>query len=263
MEVSLPVSMIGAGNVAWHLAPALENAGYPVKEVYARDPDAASALIKRLYAARPVKDLDFSESPSRVFIMAVSDNAIEPISQEIILPDEALLIHTSGAVSMGSLSFAATEHFGVFYPLQTFTRARNVDIESVPFCIEASTAAAREALLAMAGSLSRNVIEMDTENRKYLHLAAVFANNFTNHMMKISADILSAHAFPPDLLYPLLSETVNKLISIGPEDAQTGPARRRDYRTLDRHLKLLGENEELQKLYRLISQHIADTYHDD
>jgi len=263
MEVSLPVTIIGAGNVAWHLGPALENIGYPVKEVFSRDPIHAARLVKRLYAASAVDSLDFSDSPSRIFIIAVSDNAIEQVAQEIVLPDEALLVHTSGGISMGVLAFAATEHFGVFYPLQTFTKTRQVDIEAVPFCIEASTQAAGSVLMTMAGGLSGRVVEMDTESRKVLHLAAVFANNFTNHMMKISGDILSAHHFPPDLLFPLLSETVNKLMHIGPEDAQTGPARRRDYRTLDRHLELLRENEELQEIYRRISQHIADTYHDE
>ncbi len=263
MEVSLPVTIIGAGNVAWHLGPALENAGYPVKEIYSRDKGDASQLIRRLYAANSADSLDFSESPSKVFILAVSDNAIERIAQEIVLPDEAILVHTSGAISMDVLAFAATDHYGVFYPLQTFTRARTIDIESVPFCIEASTDPARDTLMTMAGSLSGRVVEMNTENRKVLHLSAVFANNFTNHMMKISSDILEAHHFPPDLLYPLLSETVNKLMNIGPEKAQTGPARRRDYRTLDRHLELLKENEELQELYRKISRHIADTYNEE
>ena len=194
MEVSLPVTIVGAGNVAWHLAPALENVGYPVREVYARNSNDAARLVKRLYAAQVAGNLDFSESTSKVFILAVSDNAIEYIAQEIILPEEAVLAHTSGSVPMHTLSFAATEHYGVFYPLQTFTKSRRVEIEEVPFCIEASTAAAREVLLTMAGSISGRVVEMDSDNRKVLHLAAVFANNFTNHMVKISSDILEAHA---------------------------------------------------------------------
>ncbi len=263
MEVSLPVTIVGAGNVAWHLAPALENVGYPVKEVYARKTTAASRLVKRLYAADIAEDLDFSQSPSRVFILAVSDSAIESIAQEIVLPDEAILAHTSGSIPMEILSFAATENYGVFYPLQTFTSRRRIEIESVPFCIEASNEGTREALLALAGSVSGKVVEMNSENRKVLHLAAVFANNFTNHMMKISSDIMEAHGFAPDLLYPLLSETINKLMSIGPEEAQTGPARRRDYRTLDKHVELLRENEDLLRIYRTISQHIADTYLDE
>ncbi len=263
MEVSLPVTILGTGNVAWHLAPALENAGYPVKEVYARDKRNADQLINLLYSAVFHPGLDFSQSPSKIFILAVSDTAIEQIAQEIVLPDDSILVHTSGAISMDVLSFAATDHYGVFYPLQTFTKQRRVDMEDVPFCLEASSAPTYDVLATMAGSLSRRVVDMNTESRKVLHLAAVFANNFTNHMMKISADILEAHDFPPDLLHPLLAETVNKLMSIGAENAQTGPAKRRDYRTLERHLDLLEANPELQEVYKLISKHISDTYSDE
>lgn len=260
MEVSLPVTIIGAGNMAWHLAPALENVGYTIKEVFARDSEQAKQLIGNLYNAAYHPDLDFSESEAQIFLLAVSDSAIESIAQEIILPENAIILHTSGSIPMNILSYTATDHYGVFYPLQTFSKRRRLILEGVPVCIEASTDRVHSILKAMGQALSQRVIEMETENRQILHLAAVFANNFTNHMVKISGDILSAHSFPPDLLYPLISETMNKMMQLGSDHSQTGPARRHDYKTLEKHMNLLRENDDLLHIYRLLSQHIADTY---
>src|SRR6187455_2210884 len=122
----MDVSFIGSGNLAWHLAPALDNVGYTVKEVYSQDPKHARALVGRLYQADVKSSLDFSTSSSEVFIIAVSDDAIQDIVQEIILPDDSILVHTSGSQPLSLLGYAATQNTGVFYPLQTFSKAKKV-----------------------------------------------------------------------------------------------------------------------------------------
>jgi predicted short-subunit dehydrogenase-like oxidoreductase (DUF2520 family) len=133
------ISFIGSGNLAWHLAPALDNAGYPVKEVWSRNTKHAKALMGRLYQAEVRESLDFTSSNSSVFIVAVSDDAIESIAQEIVLPDHAILAHTSGAQPLNVLNFAATDNLGVFYPLQTFSKAKKVDFTEVPMFVEYET----------------------------------------------------------------------------------------------------------------------------
>ncbi|MBA4145095.1 MAG: DUF2520 domain-containing protein, partial [Cytophaga sp.] len=124
------ISFIGSGNLAWHLAPALDNAGYVVKEVYSRNPKHAEALTERLYQAEVKATLDFSTSVSSVFFIATSDDAIENIAREIILPEEAYLFHVSGTQPLSELQYAATVNTGVFYPLQTFTRNKKIDFST-------------------------------------------------------------------------------------------------------------------------------------
>jgi predicted short-subunit dehydrogenase-like oxidoreductase (DUF2520 family) len=254
------VSFIGAGNLAWHLAPALENAGYVVREVYSRDPKNAEALVERLYEAEIKTDLDFSSSKSSVFIIAVSDDVIGDISQEIALPGEAILVHTSGSQAVSVLDYAATMDLGVFYPLQTFTKSRKVDFNSIPIFIESESAGVEKVLMAIAKSISKNVFKVRPEERQALHVAAVFASNFTNHMIYLAQEIMKENSLSFDWLKPLISEMITKSISIGPENAQTGPARRGDLETLDRHMDFLKDDESISELYKVISQDIVDRY---
>ncbi|UII22632.1 Rossmann-like and DUF2520 domain-containing protein [Fulvivirga ligni] len=254
------VTFIGAGNVAWHLAPALDNAGFPVREVYSRSTKNAKALIGRLYQAELKTDLDFSSSASQIFIVAVSDDAISEIAQEIVLPDNAIIAHTSGAQPMSTLSYTAGENIGVFYPLQTFSKSKKIDFSNLPICVEAENKFTRNVLIELADSISKKVYTVDSADRRSLHIAAVFACNFTNHFFKIASDILKSKKMDFDLLHPLVIETVSKAMEIGPENAQTGPAVRHDFETLDKHMEYLDGNEELSELYKLVSQHIIDTY---
>ncbi|MTI20213.1 DUF2520 domain-containing protein [Fulvivirga sp. RKSG066] len=253
------VSFIGSGNLAWHLAPALDNAGYAVAEVFSQKKANAKALVNRLYQAEVKADLDFSESNSDIFIIAVSDDAIEEVAREMVIPDAAIVVHTSGASSIGALEYTATDNIGVFYPLQTFSKNKNVEFAEIPICIESNNDYTEDTLMAMAKAISKNSVKINSKHRKALHLAAVFACNFTNHCLRMSEDILKKEKLSFDLLKPLIGETINKSLSIGPSNAQTGPAKRHDFETLDKHLDYI-EDEELAELYRLISQHIVDTY---
>jgi predicted short-subunit dehydrogenase-like oxidoreductase (DUF2520 family) len=260
MAGHINVSIIGSGNLAWHLAPALDNAGYVVKEVYSLNPKHAEALTERLYQAEVKASLDFSTSPSTIFIIMTSDDAIQEVASEIILPDDAFLIHTSGSQPLDILQFAATGNIGALYPLQTFSKNKRVDFKTVPIFIESSNEETEKVLTALARAISNQVKKIGSQDRRALHVAAVFASNFTNHMLTLSKDILQKNSLSFDLLKPLISETIQKSLHVGPENAQTGPAFRGDLEILDRHIEFLKEEETLEKIYKLISQDIIDRY---
>lgn len=260
MSKNTEVSFIGSGNLAWHLAPALDNTDFPVKEIYSRNPLHAAALVERLYEAEVKASLDFSTSSSRVFILAISDDALEEIVQEIILPDDAILLHTSGSQPLMILGYAATQNLGVFYPLQTFSKDKKVEFNDIPVFIESANATTDDILRAMGSALSSTVIPLNSYERKALHVAAIFASNFTNHMLLVAQDIMKENSLIYDWLKPLIAEMINKSLSIGPENAQTGPARRGDLEILDKHLEFLHENPPAAELYKVISQHIIDRY---
>ncbi len=260
MPDQLSVSIIGSGNLAWHLAPALDNAGFAIKEVYSRNPKHAEALTERLYQAEVKATLDFSTSTSTVFIIAVSDDAIEEVATEIILPDEAFLIHTSGSQPLSILQFAAIDSIGSFYPLQTFSKDKRIDFKTVPIFLESTHPETEKIIMTLARAISHHVRKIGSEERKALHIGAVFASNFVNHMLTLSKEVLQKNSLSFDLLKPLISETIAKGLTIGPENAQTGPAMRGDMEVLDRHLEFLQDDEAIAEIYKLISQHIIDRY---
>lgn len=256
------VSFIGAGNLAWHLAPALDNTDFAVREVYSRKARHAAELVDKLYQAEVKDSLDFSSSPSRIFVIAVPDDAIEEIVQEVILPDKSLLVHTSGSQPLDILKDGDASYTGVFYPLQTFTKGKKIDFREVPIFIESKNSDAEKILGEMGKALSKNVRKINSKTRQSLHIGAVFASNFVNHMLTLSKDILKSGKLEFDLLKPLIAETVNKALSLDPEKAQTGPARRGDMEVLDRHMEFLEEqyDEDVAEIYKIITQHIIDWY---
>ncbi|MFC2186755.1 Rossmann-like and DUF2520 domain-containing protein [Peijinzhouia sedimentorum] len=254
------VTIIGSGNVAWHLSRALEDAGHFVLEVYSRNIKDAISLTKRLYDAEAVDSLDFSNSESEVFILAVSDSAIEEIVGEIILPDNAIIAHTSGAMSISELGYAPTEHLGVFYPLQTFSKGKIVDWKQIPILIEAETQACADALETLGESISSRVLSINSAKRQEIHLSAVFASNFTTYILSLSEQILAERKLDFDLLKPLIAETINKCFDMSPYDALTGPARRGDMETLNRHIQMLEGNQSQKEVYKILSQQILDAY---
>jgi predicted short-subunit dehydrogenase-like oxidoreductase (DUF2520 family) len=257
------VSFIGSGNLAWHLAPAFDNAGFIVKEVYSRNHRHAEALTGRLYQAEVKASLDFSTSDSSIFIIAVNDDSISEIAREIILPDDAVLAHTSGSVPLSDLQFAATSNIGVFYPLQTFSRNKKIDFKATPIFVESNNEETESILLNLAKAISGQARVISSEERKALHVAAVFASNFTNHMLALSQKVMQENSLEFDWLKPLIVETVNKSLQVGPEAAQTGPARRGDLETLEKHMAFLQTDPDLSELYKIISQHIINLYHED
>jgi len=256
------VSFIGAGNLAWHLAQALDNTDFAVREVYSRTPAHASALVSNLYSAEVMTTPDFSNSPSRIFIMAVTDDAIEDLARELTLPPDSILVHTSGSQPLSVLGYAPTPHIGVFYPLQTFSKSKRVDFSEVPFFIESENSETEKVLMAMGKAISKKVFKIKSTDRKALHVAAVFASNFTNHMLYIAQQVMKENKLNYDWLKPLVAETITKSLAIGPDKAQTGPARRGDLEILDRHLEFLQKDEAIAEIYKVISQHIVDIYYE-
>jgi predicted short-subunit dehydrogenase-like oxidoreductase (DUF2520 family) len=262
MATPVFVSFIGSGNLAWHLAPALDNMGYVVREVYSPNPNHAEALTERLYQAEVKATLDFSTSDSKIFIIAVSDDAIADVAREIILPEDAILVHTSGSQPISQLQYAATQNLGVFYPLQTFSKSKKVDFKDIPIFIETYTDEAEQTLMQIAQSISKEVRKIGSEERKALHVAAVFASNFSNHMLTIAKEIMQQNSLDYDWLKPLIMETINKSMYMGPEEAQTGPAKRADLNILDIHLEFLREQQSIAEIYKVVSQHIIDTHYE-
>lgn len=254
------ISFVGAGNLAWHLAPALDNAGYGVREVYSRDAKKAAQLVSRLYQAEVMKAPDFSETSADVIVLAVTDDVIEAVVASLVLPPDVILVHTSGSSPLSSLSTADTPDTGVLYPLQTFSKGVKVNMEDVPLFVEGSNPAVTRVLLEMGRAISSTVLAISSDKRMALHLAGIFASNFTNHMMAIAFDLMEQHGLEPEWLEPLIAETINKGLDAGPDNAQTGPARRGDVRILQKHAEFLKKDKKLREIYALISQHILDKY---
>lgn len=251
------ISIIGAGNLASHLLPALENGGFAIGEIYSRNIKNAESLSSRLYQGKAQSHLDFSGSNSELFLVAVCDEAIPEIATNIILPSNAIIAHTSGTTSIDTLK--KHEHRGVFYPIQTFSKNRKINFEKVPIVIESSDVYTKETLVALADGLKSNYTFLNSEERKTIHLAAVFACNFTNHLLGIAQEILDREDLEFSILAPLIEETIAKAISSGnPYLTQTGPAKRKDDTTMHQHLTMLSETKDLKYLYQIISDRIQE-----
>lgn len=249
--------LLGAGNVATHMGKALKNSGVDIVQVYSRTFEHARVLADVL-GADPVNTLEHITTRADIFIMAVKDDVLASIAKELNLKD-SLCVHTAGSIEMDVLE-SVSANYGVFYPLQTFSKQRNVDFSSVPLLVQGSNADVETKLLHLGQGLSNKVIKADSQQRKAVHLAAVFACNFVNHMFTISDEILSENQMDFSILYPLIQETVNKAVSMSPGDAQTGPAKRNDRKVMDVHLDALHKKSGMEEIYATISEHIFKYY---
>ena len=250
-------TLIGAGNVAQHLAKALHTAGHTIEQVYNRSQNRLQTLQAFLPHTHFTTHLEALSLHSDIYLIAVSDDAIAELSNA--LPDVAgIVAHTSGATSVNVLS----KHLrrGIFYPLQTFTATHAVNFAQVPFCIDANTPADALVLQSIAQTLSPKVYSISDEQRRILHVSAVFANNFTNHLLAIAENICQTHGVPFEILKPLIAETLQKIENQLPQDVQTGPAKRADVHTLNQHLQLLADYPQYQQLYRQLSESIMQMY---
>lgn len=257
--MSYKIAFLGAGNVAWHLAPALEDAGHQITEVYGRSLQRAKQVTERLYSAIPRDGLDFSESDAEIYILAVRDEAIPEIAEAVILPEASILVHTSGTAPLSILHYSSAEYTGIFYPLQTFSMGQKMDLADVPILIESEDQEVTAMLRKLAKSISNSCFTVSSKDRKAIHVAAVFASNFSNHMIRIAEEILARRGLDFELMKPLIIETISKSLDVGAKRAQTGPAIREDFQTLEEHVQFLSYNPELAELYRLISQDIIDS----
>ena len=247
------IVMIGSGNVATHLSIALSQNNKKIVQIISKTEQNAKILADKVGCAYTAK-IEDTVKDADIYIMAVSDNSIGIIA-ESFPHKEALIVHTAGSVSMDVLSPAGS-NYGVFYPLQTFTKDLKLDYSSIPFCIEASKHDIKEKLKTLASDISSSVYEINLRERQILHIAAVFACNFTNHLYSIAADILQSKELPFDILRPLIEETARKAVMMHPDKAQTGPAARNDSFTINKHLEELNQFSDYQKIYTFISQSI-------
>jgi len=245
------IVLIGAGNLATHLGHALNSAGHQVVQVYSRTKKSATELATKLNAL-PVTSLN-KLPEADIYIIAVKDDAIAQVCKSI--KTNGIVIHTSGSTGIDVIK-RCSPNAGVLYPLQTFSKKRTLDFSKVPLCVEATNHKTERELLLLARGLSENVTVVDSEKRKTLHLAAVFACNFSNHMFAVAETILKKDKLPFSLLIPLIEETTAKIKSGSPEKMQTGPAARQDVTIMKKHLKMLGKDKQLQQLYSLVSKNI-------
>lgn len=246
---------IGAGNVATHLAQALQQKGFHLSQIYSRTQESAEALAQTLGCAWTTC-LEQVDEHADLYIVSVKDAVLETvISQLVHCNPDALYLHTAGSMPM-EVWKEKFKNYGVAYPMQTFSKQREVNFEEVPFFLEANSPENLSLLQEITGSLSPKVYEASSEQRKYLHIAAVFACNFSNHMYAICQHLLQAHQLPFESMLPLIDETARKVHELSPVEAQTGPSRRYDENVINRHLNMLEEEPKLAKIYRLLSEHI-------
>lgn len=255
MVESKRVVLIGAGNVATHLGVALQKAGHEVAQVYSRTEASASALAGRLNVPYII-DLSQLCEEADLYIVSVKDDVLSSLLPIVVKGKEkALFVHTAGSMPMNVWEGIAPRH-GVLYPMQTFSKQREMDFSTVSFFVEANGKADLEMLKELASSLGAKVYEANSEQRMSLHVAAVFACNFANHMYALSASLLNKYGMPFESMLPLIDETARKVHQLEPKEAQTGPAVRRDATVMNKHLELLAEEPQLRDLYEIISKNI-------
>jgi predicted short-subunit dehydrogenase-like oxidoreductase (DUF2520 family) len=247
----IQVSVIGSGNVAHHLVKAFkETSEVEIIQVLARNKGALSELLS---PEQLISDWSLLKKVD-VIIIAVTDEAIATVSNQIPFNNQ-LVVHTSGSVGLSTLN--KNNRRGVFYPLQTFTKAKEVDYKTVPICLEAELAEDYQVLQNLAESISQNIYGVNSDQRKALHTAAVFVSNFVNHLYQIGNEICMKNKLSFDILKPLIQETARKILTLSPAEAQTGPAKRNDTETINKHLLFLTD-ENQKEIYKLLTKSIID-----
>ena len=249
----MQIVLIGSGNVAFHLAKAFTEAQIPISQIFGRNTTELQKISEQFsipFSTETLADAD-------LYIISVSDSSIAEVSS-LIKNKNALVTHTSGSVSREALS--GNYRKSVFYPLQTFSKSKNLDYSKIPFFIDAENENDEEILKNLASKISKNVMLANDEKRKYIHLTAVFACNFVNHLYARAKEISDSQGIPFDYFLPLIDETTQKIHELEPKLAQTGPAIRNDEKVLKLHESLLTDEEKL-KIYKTLNESIKKMYH--
>lgn len=251
----MKVTLIGAGNLATQLGKSLKKAGVIISQVYSRTEDSARTLGE-LLEAEWLTDIKALRDEADIYIFSVKDSVLcELISEVCKSRGDKLFLHTAGSMSMSCFEGKALR-YGVFYPMQTFSKTKDVDFERIPVFIESNSIETEDVIRSLANKLTQRVIRLSSADRKYLHLAAVWACNFTNYCYTVASDILGEHGIPFDVMLPLINETTEKIQKISPKEAQTGPAVRGDRNVMSKQLELMNGKEDLQELYKMLSKGI-------
>lgn len=247
------ISIIGSGNVAWHLAKALKASGNRILQITGRNELAVCQLASEVEAT-PNFALRQVNTESDVILLCVKDDAIEAIAG--LLPfTNSIVAHSSGFRSKEVLATCSSQP-GIFYPLQTMKKDVPLSFATVPFLIEGNTEVTTEKLTLLARQISSSVHCVSELQRQYIHVAAVFANNFTNHMFELAENILSSQHISLDILRPLIAQSAENIQHNSPSKLQTGPAVRKDFFTIEEHLKLLSAEAEMTKIYSIVTESI-------
>lgn len=249
--------ILGSGNVGHHLARVLHDRGVAIPEIYNRTTGKA-AFTAKLTGSRVNGDIREIMPGADIYIFAVADSILPAMIRQFPHKD-AFAVHTSGSLTKEIFDGLIGNH-GVFYPLQTFSREVDIDFDGIPFCIEASTEENLQSLKKLAELVSGNVHEVNSEQRSRLHLAAVFACNFTNYLYSVSEDIVTEAGSDFELLRPLINETARKVMHELPHRVQTGPARRGDKEIIKHHMDLLRGNKDLEELYKVLTDQLRHKY---
>lgn len=251
----MQVVLIGAGNLATNLGLALRDAGHEIVSVFSRTMTSAQRLAA-LTGGEATDDVDTLPKKADMFIVAVKDAVLASLIAQVAKGREGeLFVHTAGSMPM-SLFEGRAVRYGVFYPMQTFSKEHRASFSEIPIFLEASDYAVLGVLRLLADSISNRVFELDSSKRKFLHLAAVFACNFANHCYALSAEVLESQGIPFDVMLPLIDETARKVHALHPLRAQTGPAVRYDKNVIKMQADLLSANPEVQELYEMLSRSI-------
>lgn len=249
----MQIVVIGSGNVAFHLAKAFTEAQIPVSQIFGRNTTELQKISEQFsipFSTETLADAD-------LYIISVSDSSIGEVSA-LIKNKNVLVAHTSGSVSREALN--GNYRKSVFYPLQTFSKSKNLDYSKIPFFIDTENENDEEILKNLASKISKNVMIANNEKRKYIHLTAVFACNFVNHLYARAKEISDSQGIPFDYFLPLIDETTQKIHELEPKLAQTGPAIRNDEKVLKLHESLLTDEEKL-KIYKTLNESIKKMYH--
>lgn len=271
----MKIVLIGAGNLATHLGKALHAAGHDMVQVFSRTMQSAETLAS-LLNAEPLTDIAQVRDDADVYIFSVKDSALVQLVAQLCRHEadglgedgtvnalrkakkgehERVFLHTAGSMPM-SVFKGMAQHYGVLYPMQTFSKQREVDFSIIPCFVEANDEFAQKQIEGLAREISGRVYQLSSEDRKYLHLSAVFACNFANHCYAISQELLEEHGIPFDVMLPLINETAAKVHEMKPKDAQTGPAVRYDENVLGKQRKLLENHPHFKKVYDSMSKSI-------
>lgn len=252
----MKIVLIGAGNLATHLGKALHAAGHDMVQVFSRTMQSAETLAS-LLDAEPLTDMAQVRDDADVYIFSVKDSALEQLISQLCGGEKKVFLHTAGSMPMSVFREKAL-HYGVLYPMQTFSKQREVDFSIIPCFIEANDEFALKQIEGLAGQISHRVFQLSSEDRKYLHLSAVFACNFANHCYAASQELLQQHGIPFDVMLPLIDETAAKVHGMTPKEAQTGPAVRYDENVIDKQIQLLENQPYFQKIYDCMSKSIHE-----
>ena len=247
------VVILGSGNLAKHLYEAFSKQNLvTIVQCYNRKGLVLSPSQQKELITHDLNQLVEAD----VYILAISDDAIEEVSAQLPFKNR-LVVHTSGSVPMQAIS--SSQKKGVFYPLQTFSKDKLVDFGTIPFCLEAEDEEGMRVLKQLALTLSDKIYEISSAQRNVLHVSAVFVNNFTNYLFSLGDEICREHDIPFEILYPLIQETAEKITKMNPSMAQTGPAVRNDFKTIERHLEILTDNSQ-KEIYQTLTKAIQSKY---